>query len=287
MMSSPLLFNHDLDAARTRRTRLSPNTDILYLFDYAQKNMVDKLQDIKKNFSTIAEIGRVPQHFEDNLKTLYGDDITYEYLDAPFFNQEIIPFTRDDYDAVLSNLCLHHMNDLVGFLIQSRMALKKDGVFMASLLGGETLTELKQSLTATETQFFGGISPRTAPMMDIRDAGALMQRAGFALPVIDREKITVTYKSALDLMKELKAMGQNNILNNQNKKIMPRDFFPRVASYYQDHFGNDDGTINATFEFYFLTGWKPDASQQQPLKPGSATVRLSDALNTDETIVPS
>ena len=281
MTKSSLLFNHGLDAHRLKNTRSKLNADVMYLFDYGRGNMVDKLKDINKDFTQIAEIGRQPHSFHDDLHGLYTKP-TYEYLDITSLDQEIIPFQKDGYDLVLSNLCLHHMNDLVGFLIQSRMALQKDGLFLVSLLGGETLHELKASLNAVESQLFGGISPRTSPMMDIRDAGALMQRAGFALPVIDREKITVTYTSALSLMKELKAMGQNNILTAQNKKIMPRDFFPHVCEYYQQHFGNDDGTINATFEFYFLTGWKPDASQQQPLKPGSAQKRLSDALNTAE-----
>lgn len=281
MTQSSLLFNHGLDARRLKNTRSKHNADVMYLFDYGRANMVDKLKDINKDFTQIAEIGRQPHSFHDDLHGLYTKP-TYEYLDITSLDQEIIPFQHEGYDLVLSNLCLHHMNDLVGFLIQSRMALQKDGLFLVSLLGGETLHELKASLNAVESQLFGGISPRTSPMMDIRDAGALMQRAGFALPVIDREKITVTYTSALSLMKELKAMGQNNILTAQNTKIMPRAFFPQVCEYYQQNFGNDDGTINATFEFYFLTGWKPDASQQQPLKPGSAQKRLSDALNTAE-----
>ena len=183
---------------------------------------------------------------------------------------------------MVSALTLQFVNDLPGTLIQIRRALRPDGLFLAAMLGGDTLTELRQAFAQAEAEIEGGISPRVAPFVDIRDAGALLQRAGFALPVTDVDRLTVRYRSAFALMHDLRRMGATNPLIERRRAPLRRATLMRMAQVYAERFADPDGRLRATFEIVFLSGWAPHASQQQPLRPGSAQARLADALGTRE-----
>jgi SAM-dependent methyltransferase len=183
---------------------------------------------------------------------------------------------------VVSALALQFVNDLPGVLVQIRRALKPDGLLLAALLGGETLTELRQSFAEAESDIEGGVSPRVAPFADLRDLGALLQRAGFALPVTDVDRVTVRYDSVFGLMHDLRRMGATNALLARRRTPLKRATLMRMAEIYAQRFADDDGRVRATFEIIWLSGWAPHPDQQQPLKPGSAKARLADALGTRE-----
>ena len=197
-------------------------------------------------------------------------------------DEEALPVQGEAFDLAISALALQFVNDLPGALAQIRRALKPDGLFVGVILGGATLRELREAMLMAEGELTGGASPRVAPFADVRDAGGLLQRAGFALPVSDAETVTVSYASALDLMRELKAMGATNVLHERSRVPMTRGLLFRAAEIYGARFGGDDGRVPATFEFVTVTGWAPDESQQKPLRPGSARVRLADALGVAE-----
>jgi SAM-dependent methyltransferase len=197
-------------------------------------------------------------------------------------DEEALPFAAASLDLAVSGLALHLVNDLPGTLVQIRRALKPDGLMLAALLGGETLKELRQSWLAAEAEVTGGASPRVAPFADVRDLGALLQRAGFALPVVDSEIVTVTYASPLALMAELKAMGASNMLVARRRRPVTRRLLTRAAEIYAERFATADGRVPATFEILTLTAWAPDESQPKPLRPGSAQARLADALGVPE-----
>jgi SAM-dependent methyltransferase len=197
-------------------------------------------------------------------------------------DEEALPFRDASLDLVVSALALHTVNDLPGTLAQIRRALKPDGLFLAALYGGDTLTELRQSFAQAETEIENGISPRVAPFADLRDLGALLQRAGFALPVADVDRITVRYASPFALMHELRRMGATNTLIARRRRPLKRATLMRMAELYAQNFSDPDGRIRATFEIVWLSGWAPHESQQKPLAPGSARTRLADALGTNE-----
>ena len=195
---------------------------------------------------------------------------------------ELLPFGPESFDLVVSALALQFVNDLPGTLIQIRRALAPDGLFLACLVGGRTLHELRAVLAQAEEEIAGGASPRVAPLGDLRDMGGLLQRAGFALPVTDVDAITVRYDHVFALMRDLRAMGATNALAQRVKTPSRRAMFLRAAEIYAQKFADPDGRIRATFEFVWLSGWAPHESQQKPLKPGSAKTRLADALGTRE-----
>jgi SAM-dependent methyltransferase len=195
---------------------------------------------------------------------------------------EALPFRDGSLDLVVSGLALHFVNDLPGTLVQIRRALKPDGLFVAALLGGDTLTELRQAFAAAEAEMEDGISPRVLPFADLRDLGSLLQRAGLALPVTDVDRLTVRYASPLALMHDLRRMGAGNALSERRRTLLRRATLHRVFEIYAERFADPDGRIRATFEIVWLSGWAPHESQQQPLKPGSAKTRLADALRTQE-----
>ena len=190
------------------------------------------------------------------------------------------------HDLVIHAMSLHWANDPVGQLIQCRRALRPDGLFLCVSLGGQTLHELRACLGQAEASVTGGMSPRIAPMADLRDQGALLQRAGFALPVADSLPLSVEYRDAWHLMRDLRAMGEGNALATRLRRPSRRAVFDTAAKLYKTHYANAAGRVIATFELVFLTGWAPDASQPQPLRPGSAAQRLADALGTDELTLP-
>ncbi|WP_294640385.1 methyltransferase domain-containing protein [uncultured Aureimonas sp.] len=193
-------------------------------------------------------------------------------------DEEALPLRDESVDLVLSPLSLHLTNDTPGVLVQIRRALRPDGLFLAALLGGETLNELRASLLAAEAEISGGASPRVAPFADLREAGGLLQRAGFALPVIDQDRLTVRYASMFELMRDLRDMGMSNMLHARARRPVGRQLFFRAAEIYAERFADADGRLRATFDVVYLSGWKPHESQQKPLKPGSATHSLAEAL---------
>ncbi len=195
---------------------------------------------------------------------------------------EALPLAPGSLDLAASLLSLHAVNDLPGALIQIRRALRPDGLFIGCLLAGQSLTELRQSLLAAEVELTGGASPRVAPFADLRDLGALLQRAGFALPVIDSESVTVRYGDLFGLLRDLRAMGWANALAERSRKPLRRGVLLRAAELYAERFADPDGRLRATFEIVWLSGWAPHESQQKPLRPGSAKARLADALGVPE-----
>jgi SAM-dependent methyltransferase len=197
-------------------------------------------------------------------------------------DEERLPFAPESLDLVVSLLSLHWTNDLVGALVQIRRALKPDGLFIGALFGGQTLTELRQSLIQAEAEVSGGAGLRVSPFADGFDAAGLLQRAGFALPVADLDRFTVRYQHPLKLMADLRAMGETNALVDRARKPLSRPVLARAFEIYREQFGLPDGRIPATFEIVTATGWAPHASQQQPLRPGSAKMRLADALGVVE-----
>ncbi|WP_182085171.1 methyltransferase domain-containing protein [Aureimonas sp. ME7] len=198
--------------------------------------------------------------------------------EAVVADEEALPLGAESVDLVLSLLSLHLTNDTPGVLVQIRRALRGDGLFLAALLGGETLNELRASLLQAEAEIAGGASPRVAPFADLREAGALLQRAGFALPVIDQDRLTVRYGSMFELMRDLRDMGMGNMLHARSRVPATRALFFRAAQIYAERFADADGRLRATFDVVYLSGWKPHESQQKPLKPGSATHSLAEAL---------
>lgn len=197
-------------------------------------------------------------------------------------DEEALPFADASIDLIVSALALQLVNDLPGTLVQMRRALRPDGLLLAALLGGATLYELRDAWLTAEAEISGGASPRVAPFADVRDLGGLLQRAGFALPVVDSETVTVTYADPLSLMREIKAMGASNMLVARRRQPVTRSLVLRAAEIYAGRFAAPDGRVPATFEIITLTAWAPDASQPKPLRPGSAQTRLADALGVKE-----
>jgi SAM-dependent methyltransferase len=195
---------------------------------------------------------------------------------------EFLPFAPGAFDLVMSHLALHWVDDLPGALLQVRRALRPDGLFLAAMLGGETLAELREVLLEAELVEEGGAGPRVSPFADMRDLGGLLQRAGFALPVVDGDTLTVTYADAFALMRDLRGMGETNAVRERRRSFTRRGTLFRAAALYRERYGQPDGRIPATFQVIYLTGWAPHESQPKPLRPGSAAARLADALNATE-----
>jgi NADH dehydrogenase [ubiquinone] 1 alpha subcomplex assembly factor 5 len=195
-------------------------------------------------------------------------------------DEEFVPFAEASFDLAVSFLAMHFVNDLPGALLQIKRALKPDGIFIASLFGGDTLTELKQVLMEAQIEVEGGASPLIAPFADIRDIGALLQRAGFALPVTDLDRVTVHYATMFDLLKDLRGMGQTNVLIERRKKPLGKEVLFKAAELYHHKFAGPDGKIPATFDIIYATGWSPHGSQQKPLQPGSGKIPFAEAIKT-------
>ncbi|ARP63367.1 SAM-dependent methyltransferase [Mesorhizobium sp. WSM1497] len=227
---------------------------------------------------TLAESGKVADivRVETDTAFLSGGDAG---LIAPL---ETVPFEPESLDLAVSLLSLQAVNDIPGMLIQIRRALRPDGLFLGAFAGAGTLFELRESLLAAETELYGGASPRVAPFTDVRDAGALLQRAGLALPVADVETVTVRYASLFNLIADLRAMGETNALTDRSRRPGSRKLFARAAEIYAERFSDPDGRVRASFSIVWMSGWAPDASQQKPLKPGSAKVSLKTILEAPD-----
>ena len=270
-----------------------------FLFAEIAARLVDRLADIRRDFSAALDLGchngivsqAVQQLPEGKIGTLVQAVVSPRMAGAARDNtgapalaadEEFLPFGDDCFDLIISCASLHHVNDLPGALVQIRRALKPDGVFLAALFGGATLTELRQAWLVAESTVEGGASPQVAPFADLRDAAGLLQRAGFALPVADSDTITVTYDNPLKLMADLRGMGEANALIERRRTPTRRATLLAAAENYLAQFGGSDGRAPATFQIVYLTGWAPAADQPQAPRPGSATSRLADALDAPE-----
>ena len=267
MVSPSPLF--DLLARARFRARAKSLGVADFLHAQAALQLQERLQDVNKSFTKPAFVGWLPEAWRGfGPETVVPDD-------------EVLALPEGAFDLVVHGLCLHAANDPVGQLVQMRRALRPDGLMIAALFGGETLHELRYALAQAEALVEGGLSPRVAPMGDVRDLGGLIQRAGLALPVADSTTLTVTYETPLHLMRDLRAMGEANALTERRGSLR-RETLAKALEIYQAEFGLSDGRIPATFEIIFLTGWAPSATQPKPLRPGSATARLAEALGTKE-----
>jgi SAM-dependent methyltransferase len=229
--------------------------------------------DLGSPHRAVADILAAPGRFVVRAAPFFGD--AGENLVA---DEELLPFALESFDLVVCALNLQFVNDLPGVLAQIRRVLAPDGLFLAALIGGQSLRELRICLTQAQEEIEGGASPRVAPFADLRDLGGLLQRAGLALPVADVDAFTVRYPNALDLMRDLRAMGATNVLAAGARRPLRRDVFFRACALYEQNFADADGKIRATFEIIWASGWAPHDSQQKPLAPGSAQARLSAAL---------
>lgn len=284
----------DTELAVRRRERAAAGASAhQFLLDRVAEDLAERLGIVKRDFPVGLNLGAYHGVLSRRLAGLSSVRTMIDLEAAPSLlarcpgatvlaQPELLPFGDNTLDLVVSGLALQLINDLPGTLLQIRRALKPDGLLLAAMLGGETLTELRQAWLAAEDEIEGGASPRVAPFADLRDVGALLQRAGFALPVVDSDLVRVTYPTPLALMRELKAMGASNMLAARRRKPIRRETLVRASIIYQEKFGLTDGRIPATFEIITLTAWAPHESQQKPLRPGSATARLADALGVTE-----
>ncbi len=287
MSQSPVIIDRSVLRARMRRARtLGLST---FLLDRAADDIADRLASVLRVFPLALDLGTQT----DALRRLLtasrkvGSIVTASTLSTErdglvIADEEALPFRDGSIDLVVSGLALQFINDLPGTLIQIRRALRPDGLFVAALLGGGTLTELRQAFAGAEAEVDGGVSPRVLPFADVRELGALLQRAGFALPVTDVDRLIVRYASPLALTHDLRRMGATNPLIERRRQPLRRATLARMLELYAARFADPDGRIRATFEIVHLSGWAPHESQQQPLAPGSARTRLADALGTKE-----
>lgn len=272
MTSPPTLFDRTALARNRARAAKRPE---LFLQELMAREVEERLTEVNRTFTSPAVVTPWP--------TLWNDALPSAKV-IP--DQDTLPLEEGAHDLVVHGLCLHWANDPVGQLIQCKHALKPDGLMIATLFGGNTLAELRAALATAESRIVGGLSPRIAPMGDIRDLGVLLQRAGFSLPVADTSPLTITYESTVALMQDLRAMGETNALAGRTRKATTRAIFAEAAKIYAESYGLPDGRIPATFEIVTLTAWAPAPDQPQPLRPGSATTRLADAIGAIETTLP-
>lgn len=292
-MAGPIpLFDKGLLDARRRRALAQPQPGVEFLLTNAVDDLVDRLSAVKRDFALAVDVGSPTPILADRLfsSSQIGEIIRIDRLAETITHNrpgvvgdfEFLPIRDSCFDLVVSALALHWVTDIPGALAQIRRALKPDGLFVANLLGGQTLHELRESFTVAEVELTNGASPRVAPFATLRDLGTLLQRAGFALPVIDQDRLTVRYDNALDLMRDLRAMGATNAFIERSRKPLARQVLFRAAEIYSERFADADGRIRASFDIVSLSGWAPHQSQQKPLRPGSAKMRLADALGASE-----
>src|SRR6202051_1108966 len=270
--AAPILFDRPL--LRVRQNRARRGGAVTFLLDRVAEDLVERLQAGVREFNSAADIGTP------------GDQLRYALarrlrqlarIDLPDIETEPLALQPEQLDLAVSALAFQFVNDLPGVLAQIRRALKPDGFLLAAMIGGDTLTELRQSFAAAEAELEGGVSPRGAPFVDLRDVGSLLQRAKFALPVTDVDRIVVRYASAFALMADLRRMGATNVLVERRRNPTRRSTLVRMAQIYGERFADTDGRIRATFDVIWLSGWAPHESQQKPLKPGSAKAGLRGA----------
>lgn len=293
MAEPPRLFDRML--LRRRLERAAPGFEP-FLKARAAGDLVQRLAAINRRFALAVDLGARTGVFGQALAESEAADKVGRLIEADLSGAMLartgrlrlvadearLPFAEESLDLVVSSLALHAVDDMVGALVQIRRVLKPDGLFLGALLGGSTLTELRQCLSAAEAEISGGAGPRVFPFLDSYDGAALLQRAGFALPVVDVDTVTVRYPHMLKLMADLRAMGETNVLLERPRRPLSRRLLARAGELYAERFAEPDGRLVATFEIITLTGWAPHPDQQQPLRPGSAKTRLADALGARE-----
>jgi len=293
MNQIPEIFDRALLKLRRRRiaTRAAQGD---FLHGRIARELAERVSLISRHFDIAADLGTHTGRLAaalgktENVGQVIATDNCQDYLTGEpglqiLADEEWLPFRANSLDLVASNLQLQWANDLPGIFAQAQRALKPDGLFLAVLFGGQTLHELRAALGQAEIDVTGGLSPRVAPMAEIRDLGALLQRAGFSLPVADILPLNTSYATPLHLMRELRAMGEQNALQARVPHFTRRAVIDRAVDHYAANFADSDGRVRATYELIFLSGWAPDANQPQPLRPGSAQSRLAEALGTTET----
>ncbi len=297
MSESPALF--DRETVRRRRNRAAASLhNATFLLERAQDAFEERLDDVNRQFKHIAVIGAWDGSLTALLAAKYKPETLVQLDFSPGMaalaaqrcpaaetvvgDEEALPLPLEKFDLIVAPLTLHAVNDLPGALIQMRRALLPDGLLIAAMMGGETLKELRDSIGRAEIDTLGGISPRVSPMAELRDLGGLLQRAGFALPVADREQLTVRYANPLSLMQDLRAMGETNYLGERRRVALRRETLARTLEILSTDHSDPDGKIRTTFEIAYLHGWAPAPDQPKPLRPGSAKMRLADALGTRE-----
>jgi NADH dehydrogenase [ubiquinone] 1 alpha subcomplex assembly factor 5 len=294
-MNKPNIIDvFDRTLLRLRRDRAAMNIgDYDFLLRDIAARLCERMDMVRRDFPRMLDLGSHHGRLAQLLSARKGTEAVFAADLSPRMAQavsalsvaadeEYLPFAENAFDAVVSNLSLHWVNDLPGALVQVRRALKPDGMFMAAVLGGESLRELRDSLMTAELGVSGGASPRVSPFIDLRDMGALMQRAGFALPVVDSDIITVDYSHPIKLMQDLRGMGASNAVHSRLKLPTRRQVILEAARVYQEKYGDARGRVPATFQVIYVIGWHPHDSQQKPLKPGAAVVRLADMLKAEE-----
>ena len=284
-------FDRILLAQRRRRARaLGPVT---FLIERVAEDMTERLSAVRRRFDVAVDLGTPNDAVRRAILAAGALERVIAAMPMPatradertpvvVADDERLPFRDASLDLVLSGLALQFVNDLPGTLVQIRRALKPDGLFLAALVGGDTLTELRQAFATAEAEVEGGVSPRVAPFTDVRTMGSLLQRAGFALPVTDVDRVVVRYDSPLRLMHDLRRMGATNVMAERRRGVLWRQTLARLMEVYAERFADADGRLRASFDIIWVSGWAPHESQQQPLRPGSARVRLADALGTQE-----
>ncbi|RUM97767.1 methyltransferase domain-containing protein [Pseudaminobacter arsenicus] len=281
------LFDTGLLIERKRRAlaRAVPGAD--FLLERVADELSERLAGVERHFDNAVTVfcitaaageAVLASGRADKVRRIEADPTFLAGVPGLVAEPEILPLEPESIDLAVSLLALQETNDIPGMLAQIRRALKPDGLFMGAMAGAGTLSELRESLLAAETELYGGASPRVIPFTDVRDAGALLQRSGFALPVADVDTVTVRYDTLFNLMADLRAMGGANALVDRSRRPGTRRLFQRAAEIYAERFSDADGRIRATFSIVWLAGWAPDASQQKPLKPGSAQVSLAKIL---------
>ena len=295
----------DADLRRLRRARAARRTaritteqnQAAFFIERCAQDASERLQDIARRFERALIIA--PHDFWPRMQELlpkqkHPKSITTAYdidedIDGPLYSFDIIsaddalPTDGEPYDLIISILSLHSVNDLPGALLNMRYILKADGLMMASVFGGDSLCELRAAFYATESAQFGGMSPRVFPMMDFSQAAHLLQRTGYALPVVDTDRFAVNYSSLSRLIADLRDAGQTNTVTARSPTPLSRSFYTTLEAEYAKASSTEYGKLKASFEILWMTGWAPHDSQQKPLKPGSAKMRLSEALGTKET----
>ncbi|MFD1280020.1 methyltransferase domain-containing protein [Methylobacterium goesingense] len=284
-MTPPPLFDTGLARRRLARARRAGYAD--FLLRRVVEDLDDRLGAVLRTFPTALDLATPMPLAADHLRASGRADQVLRLSSVlergtVLADPEALPLRAQSLDLAVSLLALQHVNDLPGTLAQLRRALRPDGLFIGCLLGGRTLTELRQVLGQAESECEGGISPRVAPFAEVREMGSLLQRAGFALPVTDVETVTVRYPDPFALMRDLRAMGLTNVLTERRRTPLRRATLMRAATLYAERFSDPDGRLRASFEILWLSGWAPHESQQKPLKPGTAQARLADALGTTE-----
>jgi SAM-dependent methyltransferase len=271
--AAPVLFDRALLLARQVRARkLGAAT---FLLDRVADDFEERLRAVLRDFSSVAEVWTPGELLRASMRDRFKNVARVRLEDGL---REALPLQPESLDLVISALAFQFVNDLPGVLAQIRRALKPDGLLLAAMIGGDTLTELRQSFAAAEAEREDGVSPRVAPLADLRDVGGLLQRAGFALPVIDLDRVVVRYDNPFVLMADLRRMGATNILFDRRRTPTRRTTLLRMAQIYAERFADPDSRVRATFDVIWLSGWSPHESQPKPLKPGSATASLEAAV---------